>query len=69
MINELRDLAFAIIQPDLPRVTLRGTVFLNILGVRAGRMEADIIILGCLWAVVVLAAMGLRILGARAAAR
>lgn len=69
MVNELKSLSFAIIQPDLPRVSLRGTVFLNILGVRSDRMDANLIILSCLWLLVVLGAVLLMVLRAGGAGR
>ncbi len=60
MINELRDLTLNFSSPDLPQglPAVRGSLFLSLLGVDSGLLVQDLVILGCIYAAVVLLALG-----------
>ncbi|KAG2444711.1 hypothetical protein HXX76_001455 [Chlamydomonas incerta] len=60
VINELAPLVLNFSSPDLPQglPAVKGTLFLSLLGVDNGMLNTDLIVLGCIYAAIVLIAFG-----------
>eukprot|EP00198_Chlamydomonas_reinhardtii_P000244 XP_001689579.1 predicted protein [Chlamydomonas reinhardtii] len=70
VINELSPLVLNFSSPDLPQglPAVKGTLFLSLLGVNSDMLNTDLIVLGCIYAIIVLiafAAAGLRLVNLR----
>ncbi|GIL43871.1 hypothetical protein Vafri_1464 [Volvox africanus] len=59
VINELKPLVLSFSAPDLPEglPAVKGTLFLSLLGVNSGMLNTDLIVLGCMYAILALMAI------------